>query len=100
MTTERAEKSGSGGIGVEDLPGILRELFDSCIRDARAEADPSQDFESFADVLWRQVDSAFSLTRQDWPEGTAQPWSGQVEEHRGLAEAVLEGRLSAQDLPT
>lgn len=100
MTAERDRDSDSGGIGVEDLPGILRELFDDCVRGARAEADPARDFQGFVDLLWRYVDSAFSLTRQDWSQDAPKPWSVQIEDGRGFAEAVLEGRLKAGDLPT
>lgn len=99
MASERSDIDGSGGIGVEDLPGILRELFDDCVRDARAEADPATDFTTFVDALWSHLDSAFSLTRQDWPADAPKPWPVEVNERRGLAESVLEGQASEQDLP-
>ena len=88
------------GIGVEDLPAVMRELFDQCVPDARAAVDPSEDFDAFVDELWRQVAAAFGLLRRDWPEGAPQPWPALLDEQRGVAEAVLEGRLGSGELPT
>jgi hypothetical protein len=90
----------SPGIGVEDLPAVMRELFDQCVADARATADPAEDFDAFIEELWRQLAAAFGLVRRDWPEGAPQPWPALLDEQRGIAEAVLEGRLGRGELPT
>ena len=88
------------GIGVEDLPGLMRELYDTAVADARAVADPEQDPDGFIDELWEQLDAAFGLTRREWPQGAPQPWPALVDEQRGVAEAVLEGRLRPGQSPS
>ncbi len=88
------------GIGVDDLPAVMQELFRQSVADARAVVDPSEDFDAFIDELWRQVAAAFGLVRRDWPEGAPQPWPALLDEQRGIAEAVLEGRLRPGELPT
>ena len=93
------DDAGHVGITLEDLPGIMRELFDQCVADARAVVDPREDFDTFVDTVWEQVAAAFSLVRQDWPDGAPAPWPAQVDEQRGLAEALLEGRTRPGDLP-
>ena len=83
--------AGHEGITLDDLPEIMRELFDHCVRDARAQVNPADDFPAFVDVLWGHVDSAFGLTRQDWPADAPKPWPVEVEERRAVAEGLLEG---------
>lgn len=90
MDADRPEQD-TAGIGLEDLPTIMRELFDQCVGDALELADPDHDFQAFIEALWRQVDSAFSLTRHEWPAGAPKPWSTEVDELRGVAEGVLDG---------
>lgn len=89
-----------GGFGLEELPEVMRELFGQCVADARREADPTVDFEAFVEALWRHTSAAFSLVPRDWPEGLPQPWPAMVEAQRGVAEAVLEGRLKPGELPS
>lgn len=96
---EPVDSSEFPGIGVDDLPGVMRELFEQCVADARATVDPGQDFDAFVDALWAQVSAAFGLVRRDWPAGAPQPWPAMLDEQRGVAEAVLEGRLGPGDLP-
>lgn len=86
------------GITVDDLPAIMRELFDQCVADARAVVDPREDFDAFVDALWDQVAAAFSLVRRDWPAGAPTPWPAQMDQQRGVAEALLEGRMRPRDL--
>ena len=88
------------GVAIDDLPDLMREMFVQCVEDARASADPSADFDGFVEELWRQVAAAFGLVRRDWPEGAPQPWPALLDEQRGIAEAVLEGRLRPGELPT
>ncbi len=88
------------GVGVDDLPGVMQELFLQSVADARALENPSEDFDAFIDELWRQVAAAFGLVRRDWPEGAPQPWPVMLDEQRGIAEAVLEGRVGPGELPT
>ncbi len=88
------------GIGVDDLPGLMREMFLQCVADARAAVDPDTDFDAFVEELWRQTSAAFGLVRRDWLAGAPQPWPALLEEQRGEAEAVLEGRLGPDDLPS
>lgn len=90
---------GHEGITLDDLPEIMRELFDQCVADARAVVEPREDFDAFVDALWNQVAAAFSLVRRNWPAGAPTPWPAQVEEERGVAEALLEGRMRPGDLP-
>ena len=87
------------GISADDLPGLMRELYDTAVADARAAADPQQDPDGFVDELWVQLDAAFGLTRREWPDGAAQPWPALVDGQRGVAEAVLEGRLRPGESP-
>ncbi len=87
------------GIGVDDLPALMRELFLQCVGDARAAADPSADFDAFVEELWQQTSAAFGLVRRDWLANGPQPWPALLDEQRGVAEAVLEGRLGP-DLPS
>jgi hypothetical protein len=94
-----AGSDGLAGISIDDLPDVMRALFDQCVADARAVADPSEDVEAFVDALWEQVAAAFSLVRRDWPADAPKPWPAQLDDQRGLAEALLEGRLGPQDLP-
>lgn len=102
MTSDRIHSEGddSGGIGLDDLPEVMRELFLQCVADARAVADPAADLDRFVEELWRQTSAAFSLVPQDWPQGLPRPWPALVTEQRGAAEAVLEGRLKPGELPT
>jgi hypothetical protein len=86
------------GIGADDLPALMRQMFDQCVADARVLVDPAADFDAFVEALWEQVDAAFGITRQEWPEGAPQPWPALVDEQRGVAEAVLEGGLEPGDL--
>lgn len=37
---------------LEDLPALMRELFDQCVADVRRTADPGEDFDEFVDALW------------------------------------------------
>ena len=87
------------GITVDDLPAIMRELFDQCVADARSVADPHEDFDAFVEQLWDEVAAAFSLVRRDWPAEAPTPWPAQVDQQRGSAEALLEGRMGSGDLP-
>ncbi len=93
------DDAGHAGITLDDLPEIMRELFDQCVADARMVVDPRENFDAFVDTLWDQVAAAFSLVRRDWPAGAPTPWPAQVEEQRGVAEALLEGRMRPSDLP-
>lgn len=88
------------GIGVDDLPDLMREMFLQCVEDARAAVTPAADFDAFIEELWQQTSAAFGLVRRDWLVGAPQPWPALLEEQRGTAEAVLEGRLNADDLPS
>ena len=101
MASERFspdEDSVGVGIGVDDLPDVMRDLFEQCVADARAAVDPADDFDAFVDELWRQTSAAFGLVRRDWLHNAPQPWPALLEEQRGVAEAVLEGRLNPQGL--
>ena len=93
MTWDEAHEAATNGVGVEDLPGIMRELFDQCVGDALAVANPVTEFPAFIDALWGHVDAAFSLTRHEWPADAPKPWSTQLEELRGTAQSMLEGRV-------
>lgn len=86
------------GITLDDLPGLMRTLFDQCVGDAQLVVRPAEDFDGFVEALWEQVDTAFGLTRQEWPQDAPQPWPALVDEQRGVAEAVLEGGLEPGDL--
>ena len=88
------------GVGIDDLPELMREMFLQCVADARSAADPFADFDSFVDQLWRQTSAVFGLVRRDWLADGPQPWPALIEEQRGVAEAVLEGRLGPDDLPS
>ncbi len=87
-------------IGVDDLPELMREMFLQCVADARAAVDPAADFDAFIEELWQQRSAAFGLVRRDWLTDAPQPWPALLEEQRGVAEAVLEGRLGPDDLPS
>jgi hypothetical protein len=97
--TEGADEVGVG-ISVDDLPELMHELFLQCVADARATIDPETDFEVFIEELWTQTSAAFGLVRREWLAGAPQPWPALVDEQRGLAEAVLEGRVKPGELPT
>ena len=88
------------GITIDDLPTIMRALFDQCVADARAAVEPHTDFNGFVERLWQEVATAFSLVRRDWPSGVSKPWPADVDEQRGFAEALLEGRVNLDDLPS
>ncbi len=88
------------GIGIDDLPDLMREMFLQCVADARAVVDPTANFDAFVEELWQQTSAAFGLVRRDWLQGAPQPWPALLEEQRGMAEAVLEGRLGSDDLPS
>lgn len=94
------QPTGEPGIGTDDLPDVMRELFLQAVADARATADPGVDFDAFVEELWAQTSAAFGLTRREWLRDAPQPWPALVDEQRGLAEAVLEGRLPPGELPT
>ena len=94
---EDAQDTGSG-IGIDDLPILMREMFMQCVADAQATHDPQEDFDAFIDELWGQTSAAFGLVRREWLENAPQPWPALLEQQRGVAEAVLEGRLSPEDL--
>lgn len=89
----------SPGIGVDDLPALMRELFDQCVADARLTADPREAFGAFVDALWEQVAAAFELTRREWPAGAPAPWPALADAQRGRAEALLEGGEGEDELP-
>jgi hypothetical protein len=91
------EETGTG-IGIDDLPHLMREMFLQCVADARAAVDPAADFDAFVEELWQQMSAAFGLVRRDWLANAPQPWPALLEEQRGVAEAVLEGRLGPDDL--
>ena len=93
MNDDHAANDRAEGLGVDDLPGLMRELYGTAVVDARAAVDPWQDLDGFIDELWVQLDAAFGLTRREWPQGADKPWPALVDEQRGVAEAVLEGRL-------
>ncbi len=93
------EDTGSG-IDVDDLPDLMREMFVQCVADARTAVDPAADFAAFVEQLWQQTSAAFGLVRRDWPGDGRQPWPALLDDHRGAAEAVLEGRLGPDDLPS
>lgn len=93
------EDTGSG-IGVDDLPDLMREMFVQCVADARTAVDPAADFDAFVEELWQQTSAAFGLVRRDWLRDARQPWPALLEDQRGVAEAVLEGRLGPDDLPS
>ncbi len=96
---EATENAGAG-VGINDLPELMREMFLQCVGDARAAVDPATDFDAFVDELWQQTSAAFGLVRRAWLADAPQPWPALLEEQRGVAEAVLEGRLEPDDLPT
>jgi hypothetical protein len=98
MTEFSEATTGSTGISVDDLPQLMREMFTQCVEDARAQVEPLEDLARFVDALWQHVDAAFGLTRREWPADAPKPWPALVDERRGLAEAVLEGRLDVGDL--
>lgn len=101
MDTERFspdEDSVGVGIGVDDLPELMRELFEQCVADARAAIDPGADFDAFIEELWRQTSAAFGLVRRDWLQAAPHPWPVLLDEQRGVADAVLEGRLDPKGL--
>lgn len=87
------------GIDIDDLPEVMHELFLQAVADARAVVEPSADFDAFVEELWQQTSAAFGLTRREWLRGAPEPWPAVVDAQRGLAEAVLEGRLPPDDLP-
>ena len=95
-----ATDDASAGVDVDDLPELMREMFLQCVADARAEVDPTTDFDAFVDELWQQTSAAFGLVRREWLADAPQPWPALLDEQRGVAEAVLEGRLRPDDLPT
>jgi hypothetical protein len=90
----------ASGVGLDDLPEVMHELFLQCVSDARSVAEPGGDFDGFVEELWRQTSAAFSLVPRAWPDGLPKPWPALVEEQRGAAEAVLEGRLQPGELPS
>ena len=83
------------GIGVDDLPDLMRSVFDHCVQDAVGSVDPNEDFDTFLDALWANIEVAFNLTRQEWPDDLSRPWPVRLAEHRGAAEEVLEGRADS-----
>jgi len=87
------------GIGIDDLPDLMREMFLQCVADSRVMVDPASDFDGFIEELWHQASAAFGLVRRDWLADAPKPWPALLEEQRGVAEAVLEGRLGPDDLP-
>ena len=103
MTDERlgpGEDSEAMGFAVDDLAPVMREMFLQCIADARGAVDPAVDFDAFVERLWQEVAAAFGLIRQDWPEETVKPWPALLEDQRGYAEAVLDGRIPPGQLPS
>ncbi|CAN5811857.1 hypothetical protein BH23ACT8_BH23ACT8_05570 [soil metagenome] len=86
------------GIGIDDLPDLMREMFLQCVADARAAVDPAADFDVFVEELWQQTSAAFGLVRREWLADEPHPWPALLEEQRGVAEAVLEGRLGPENL--
>ncbi len=94
---EAPEETGPG-ISIDDLPELMREMFLQCVADARTAVDPAADFEAFVEELWQQTSAAFGLVRREWLAHAPQPWPALLEEQRGVAEAVLEGRLGPGDL--
>jgi hypothetical protein len=96
---ESTENAGAG-VGVDDLPELMREMFLQCVADACAAVDPAANFDGFIEDLWQQTSAAFGLVRRDWLADAPQPWPALLDEQRGVAEAVLEGRLRPDDLPS
>ena len=96
---EASEGTGPG-IGVDGLPDLMREMFLQCVADSRAGVDPAADFDGFIEELWHQTSAAFGLIRRDWLADAPKPWPALLEEQRGVAAAVLEGRLGPDDLPS
>lgn len=96
----QTEEALGTGVGIDDLPDLMRELFLQAVADARATVDPRVDFEAFIEELWQQTAAAFGLTRREWLRDAPQPWTVLVDEQRGAAEAVLEGRVRPGDLPS
>ena len=102
MTQMADEQAGAevGGVGLDDLPDLMRDMFLQAVADARAAADPHSDFEAFIEELWQQTSAAFGLTRREWLRDAPHPWPALVDEQRGVAEAVLEGRVRPGELPS
>ncbi len=66
------------GIGIEDLPGIYREGYLHAIEIARAQHDPSQDWEEFRETLWHSLVRVFGVEIDEpWPADLPDP-RGQV----------------------
>jgi hypothetical protein len=58
----------AAGIGADDLPGLMRWLYDRAIADAQTVADPAVDWDGFVEALWAELDAAFQLTRRNGPD--------------------------------
>lgn len=55
------ERDEQAGISVDDLPAILREEYLYAIELARAEHDPSSEWEDFRDYLWEALIRVFGV---------------------------------------
>ncbi len=56
------------GIGLEDLPAIYREGYLYSIEIARAQHDPTTDWEGFREYLWDALIRVFALDAGvEWP---------------------------------
>lgn len=63
-----ASASAGRGVGSGDLHQLRRELFIGALEVARADHDPGREWESFAEVAWREAALAFGFVERDeWP---------------------------------
>ncbi len=66
------------GIRTEDLPGIYREGYLHAVELARAQHDPSEDWEGFRETLWHSLIRVFGIEIDGpWPDDLPDP-RGQV----------------------
>lgn len=53
------------GLQARDLRRVRRDLFRGALEVARADHDPSSEWESFAEVAWREAALAFGFVERD-----------------------------------
>lgn len=87
------------GIGIEDLPSIYREGYLYAIEMARAQHDPSSDWEGFRETLWHSLIRVFGLeTNEPWPEQVPDP-RGQVSGDARTVADWMRRQLGEQEPP-
>ena len=87
------------GVGFDDLTGEFREEYLYAVELARAQHDPTTDWEAFRDTLWIYLMRVFGLDDPAaWPAGMPDPVDGPGGEARQVAawlgEASGEGQRS------